>query len=680
MSSQNDSSSPIIPAPEDSQTLDAVDLTYMAASPGELMVQALDPDKDFAFARYKHLRELGQGAMGTVALMQDVLLRRQVAYKQIKPEALVNQEVIKQFLGEAQITAQLEHPGVVPVYSLEVSPEGDIAYAMKVVEGQTLKARLQEVREQLQAQPDAARWEQELRALLEDFLKVCEAMDYSHSKGVIHRDLKPSNIMFGKFHEVYLLDWGIAKVVDPEAGVTAEAVDESPDSSRPMTGTPRYMSPEQIKGKSLGPLSDLFTLGLILQEIITLQQAIQAKTLQDVLHKILKPENRPIVHAIPEFKIPPELKAIVTKATIIKQADRYPSVAAMMNDLRLYLQDQATSVMPDTLVSRLMRWIRQHSALAMGLATGLLLLCAMGIGGSLWAWQKTLEHTRLHRLVLEQALKQALMASQRLDSQFGRFEALTEHLASAGAEAWQRGLAEGPGPLTPDQLAQGLPTPAYGAYEVALSFEQALWSGSMTAARRLTPLGNTMAGLLARAHDPTAVPETWRRQARPQSPIQWALLVFPGQGRLLYPAMANGASLLPGLEASLGQTHHTLPAWGLPLPGGKWLPVSLDMTGSHREFLGQAALFVHTEDIVQALNPAGMSGLTDFWLTDPALDPIAGKSPTRLPSPVQMALQKHQAGFAEADGGIYLYQPLATSDWYLVLRFEYQSLLQQQSG
>ncbi|HEY9839466.1 MAG TPA: serine/threonine-protein kinase [Candidatus Obscuribacterales bacterium] len=640
---------------------DWVELTELALPSAELLAQAHQPVPGGSFERYRHLRELGQGAMGTVALMQDVLLRRQVAYKQIKAEALVNQDVLRQFLGEAQITAQLEHPGIVPVYSLEVQTDGQIAYAMKVVEGQTLKARLQELREQLQANPDVRRWEQELRALLEDFLKVCEAMAYSHDKGVIHRDLKPSNIMFGKFHEVYLLDWGIAKVVDPAAGVTAEAVDEGPDGARPMTGTPRYMSPEQIKGKGLGPASDLFTLGLILQEVVTLQQAVQAKTLPDVLRKILKPENRPIVHALPELKVPAALKAIVAKATVIKAAERYSGVTALIDDLRRYLQDQATSVLPDTLAGRLLRWIRHHSAQAMALATGLLLLCALGIGASLWAWQQSLEQTRRHRQALEQALKQALMASQRLDSQFGRFEALSEHLAAAGAEAWQRGLSDGPPPLLPASLTS------------SPDFSAPLWIGPAADARRFTSLGHAMAGLLARAADPAAVPSAWRRQARPQSPIQWALLEFPGERRLLYPA--TGTQILPALLAGLGQQATALPAWGLPVLDGKLLPVSMQLSTTSRQPLGRAALFVSSSAIEAALNAASIPALTDFWLTDPALHAIAGKAPESLPDPVKAALTAHKSGFFESGQALYLYQPLATGDWYLVLRFDMPRLL-----
>lgn len=650
------------------------DATLYTELPPSSALAPLQPG-DRLFDRYRHLRELGQGAMGTVALKQDVLLRRHVAYKQIKPEALSGEDVVKQFLGEAQITAQLEHPGVVPVYSLEVSAEGDIAYAMKVVEGQTLKARLMDVREALQATPDPLRWQQELRAMLEEFLKVCDAMAYAHAQGVIHRDLKPSNIMFGKFHEVYLLDWGIAKVFDPAAGVTAEAVDEAPDSSRPMTGTPRYMSPEQIKGSGLGPRSDLFTLGLILQEIVTLQQAVQARTLPEVLRKLLKPEERPIVHLLPGFSVPPALAAIVAKATRIKSAERYASVEALSRDLRLYLQDLAPEVLPDKLAGRLLRWIRHHSAQALGLATGLLLLCALAIGGSLWAWQQSLVRTRVHRLALEQALKQSLMVSQRLDSQFGRFEALSEHLAAAAGEALQRGRPSGPLPLTAAELpAAQLPTAPFAPYTGRLDFNRSLWLGPTEAARRMTPLEPALASLLSRADDPLAVTSRWLAQTQPHSPIQWALLLLPHQASLLYPAAAEAPALLERLSRSLVSQPADSPAWGQALTQLGLLPVSMRLSDSRGQTLGRAALFVRRQVVDDALNTSAHPALTDYWLTDSHAQAIAGAPLARLPESVHAGLSRRQAGVYEAEGGLYLYQPLATSDWLLVLRFELATL------
>ncbi len=649
-----------MPSPNEREFFeDSLELTQLPAGLASLPLERGQTSAAESFERYHHLRELGQGAMGTVALMQDVLLRRKVAYKQIKPEALTHDDVIRQFLGEAQITAQLEHPGIVPVYSLEVASNGQIAYAMKVVEGQTLKDRLQQLRQSVEAQP--ASWPQDLRTLLEDFLKVLDAMAYAHSQGVIHRDLKPSNIMFGLFHEVYLLDWGIAQVVDKSAGVIAETVEESPEGSRPMTGTPRYMSPEQIKGKNLTPQSDLFTLGLILQEVITLQQAVQARTLQEALVKILKPEQRPIQHAS-GLAVPAELQAIVKRATLIKAAERYQSVAELTADLRAFVQDRETVVLPDTPWRGFQRWIRHHSAQAFAAAIGLLLVCSLAIGLSLWARERTLEHTRRRQAALEIALKQALMSSQRIDSQLGRFEALLEHLAASASEAWLRGRPDGPLPVTAVNRSD------------STDFSRSYWSGPRTGAERLTVLNPVFISLFARAENVQVVPSQWLKQ--PQSPLRWGLLTLPQARSLLYPLSSQSLSLLPKLQSSL-PTETESPAWGLPVEanGEQLLPVSMAISSDQRELLGQAALFLENSALSEALQAKSISQLQGYWLVDAQLQRINGEDPAQLPAALQAAIRAKGSGFIEADGGLWLYQPLATQGWYLVLKLNFEALL-----
>lgn len=310
------------------------------------------------FQRYEHLRELGQGAMGTVSLMRDTLLRRPVAYKQIKTEALSEPGILARFRVEAQITAQLEHPGVVPVYTLEMQPGGELAYAMKVVEGDTLKERLQELRVQLGEHPRQSDWEQALRPLLTSFIQVCDALAFAHSRGVIHQDLKPSNIMLGRFNEVYVVDWGIARFVES----TVEDVPTAAGGQ--ISGTPRYMSPEQIRNRpgTLGPASDQYTLGLILQELVCLAPPFVAGSLPQMLTKILKGERAPVVAPLPTLKIPLELKAIIAKSTALKAPARYPSVQALADDLRAFLQDRETQACPDSPWRRVQRWVRHHSA------------------------------------------------------------------------------------------------------------------------------------------------------------------------------------------------------------------------------------------------------------------------------------------------------------------------------
>ena len=162
--------------------------------------------------RYKLLLELGQDRMGEILAAQDQNLRRTVAYKKIHPQMIEEPEVISRFVREAQITAQLEHPNIMPVYDLSVQEDGSVAYSMKLIEGESLKDLLDRAREQAQ-QGLKAEAEYSLDTLLEYLIKVCDAMNYAHNEGFIHRDLKPANIRIGAYNEVYIMDWCAAKQI-----------------------------------------------------------------------------------------------------------------------------------------------------------------------------------------------------------------------------------------------------------------------------------------------------------------------------------------------------------------------------------------------------------------------------------------------------------------------------------
>ena len=155
-----------------------------------------------------------------------------------------------------------------------------------------------------------------LGELLEVFLKVCDAIFYAHTRGVIHRDLKPSNLMIGPFGEVYVMDWGIAKVLEFE--------DDELDQEGAVIGTLTHISPEQTRGemKILGPASDQYNLGLILFELVTLQRAMPDGTIEDMYRRARRGQIRPIQHSSSKIPIRRELKAIITKATKNKISEK----------------------------------------------------------------------------------------------------------------------------------------------------------------------------------------------------------------------------------------------------------------------------------------------------------------------------------------------------------------------
>jgi len=255
--------------------------------------------------KYTIGRVFAQGGMGAILHARDLDIRRIVAMKVMRDAKGAPQERLLRFIEEAQITGQLEHPNIVPVHELGVDAQDSPFYTMKLVRGRTLKQVLDDLREH----KPAALARYPLNTLLNVFLKVCDAVAFAHSRGVIHRDLKPENIMLGDYGEVLVMDWGLAKIVktgevrsqksesrsqNSEAAIDSVRFDEGGDALTTLEGqamgTPSFMSPEQAmgKGEAVGPASDVYTLGAILYSLLTLEPPVNGKTAQEVLLKVVR--------------------------------------------------------------------------------------------------------------------------------------------------------------------------------------------------------------------------------------------------------------------------------------------------------------------------------------------------------------------------------------------------------
>jgi len=221
------------------------------------------------YARFEVGSLLGKGGMGRVLEVSDPALGRSVALKEALPGA-DSEERLARFVREARVTAQLEHPNIVPIYDAGIGPQGQPFYVMRKVEGRTLSDVIAR---------DEEDWP--LRRQLAAFIQVCNAVGYAHERGVLHRDLKPDNVILGRFGEVLLLDWGVARVAAGEATVAPVTTPGAPIPTGPASvstmgssqtldgaaiGTPGYMSPEAARGDlaSMSPASDVFSLGAML--------------------------------------------------------------------------------------------------------------------------------------------------------------------------------------------------------------------------------------------------------------------------------------------------------------------------------------------------------------------------------------------------------------------------------
>ncbi|MBR0459461.1 MAG: serine/threonine protein kinase [Victivallales bacterium] len=296
--------------------------------------------------KYARLEELASGGTATISIARDKNLSRLVAIKSLKQGVKNHEAQLRTFVEEAKVTAQLDHPGIIPIYGIS-NDEGDgIHLVMKLVNGKTLREYLRNISLNYRTHGMAAFDEtMMLQKRLEIFLRVCDTIAYAHSRNVIHRDLKPENIMIGKFMEVYVMDWGLAKVV-----LEDEQVYER------LSGTPRYFAPEVLRHECLDKRSDIFTLGLILQEVVTLQYAVTGNDEKELMNHILNGELESIEH---EFhrKIDKYLQAIIEKATAYMPDDRYQTVNELAEDIRRYLAHRSISAKPDNLFRKCVRFL-----------------------------------------------------------------------------------------------------------------------------------------------------------------------------------------------------------------------------------------------------------------------------------------------------------------------------------
>jgi serine/threonine protein kinase len=281
-------------------------------------------------AHLRVFRELGRGGMGCIHPAIDRNLLRSVALKRLDQE-LARVPMYKEgFIAEAQITGQLEHPNIVPVHELGISPQGVPYFTMKLVQGITFGAWLRDPAHQLGSA-------ERLREGLQIFLKVCDAVAYAHHRGVIHRDLKPENIMLADFGQVYVVDWGIARLTKARPASGARAHMEA----RGPIGTLFYAAPEQARGnpEKMDERSDVFGLGAILYQLISGKTPYgEATSTEDLLSRAVAGKIVPIDVATAGIGVSKRIRSIVQKAVTANPVERFQSVSELQEAVRTFLQ------------------------------------------------------------------------------------------------------------------------------------------------------------------------------------------------------------------------------------------------------------------------------------------------------------------------------------------------------
>jgi CRP-like cAMP-binding protein len=289
-----------------------------------------------AARRFEYVSQVGAGGMGAVHCVRDKNLLREVAIKVLAPSLADDPKYVRRFLAEAQIQAQLDHPNIVPVHDLSLDHDGTNYFIMRLVHGRTLADWITAAH--LSPTPSET-----MHEMLGAFLKVCDAVAFAHSRGVLHLDIKPENIIMEDFGTVYLMDWGLSRLSarDPERG---DAVALSPEAAggvvTGVVGSPSYMSPEQAKGTEglVSERTDVFGLGAVLYAILAGRPLYLADSLDEVLEQARVGQMPHLPDKSRGVPLSTRICQITRKALAIDPRDRYQSVLELKREVEGFLQ------------------------------------------------------------------------------------------------------------------------------------------------------------------------------------------------------------------------------------------------------------------------------------------------------------------------------------------------------
>jgi WD40 repeat protein/serine/threonine protein kinase len=387
-----------------------------------------DRESSRTIGEFTVIREIGRGGMGVVYEATQASLNRRVALKTLPISGRMDQRQIQRFQNEARAAAQLQHPNIVPVfsigmdagvhfYAMQFIPGYDLAHYIRhaktilaspraprsgdtprlaaattaqvfqptpwmlqqssdVAEGSTLSVPLADFIDMMADQKSSVADRSMFESILQIGIQAAEALHYAHQVGIVHRDIKPSNLMLDHEGKLWVTDFGLAQIQGAGAlTMTGEVI-----------GTLRYMSPEQPLGQRVlvDQRTDIYSLGVTLYELLTFKKAFGGETPKEIIRQVCFDEPVSIRRLSP--RVPEDLETIVLKAMAKNPADRYQSARELADDLERFRADQPINARRPTLVQQGRRWIRRHTALATAAAAGIviLLLTSLTATGMIW--------------------------------------------------------------------------------------------------------------------------------------------------------------------------------------------------------------------------------------------------------------------------------------------------------
>jgi len=340
-------------------------------------------------SQYEGMRPHGSGGLGHVYETMDQSLERPVALKVLQEKWCQSEIARGDFLQEARVTSQLEHPGIVPVYQVGTTPDGRPCYSMRLIAGQTFREAITAYHQIPAFQRPERR--QALRRLVTQLASVSRTIAFAHNKGVLHQDIKPENIMLGEFGEAFVLDWGFAKTssMEKEELIAGSPISKKGESGSSVRGTLGYLSPEQATGDTgqVTVATDIFALGSILYTLLCNRPPYQeASRMANISRAVLADYDKPSAF----ITVPRSLEAICLKAMAKQPGDRYASATALADDLDCYLADDPVSAWKEPWGIRVSHTIQRHRTLASTLAALFLVtILAVAIGSWLLTQEKT---------------------------------------------------------------------------------------------------------------------------------------------------------------------------------------------------------------------------------------------------------------------------------------------------